>query len=63
MAQRKAAFLVNVWFDDSARVHVRGSVVHLSTQERRYFTDMVDLVAFLLLCSETGRAEIAEGGS
>jgi hypothetical protein len=61
MAQRRAAFLVNVWFDDSAGVHVRGSVVHLPSQDRRYFTDMVDLIAFLLLCSERGRGEIADG--
>lgn len=52
MARHKDAFLVNLWFEslepDEARpVAWRGSVVHLMTQERRYFTEIVDLVTFL----------------
>jgi hypothetical protein len=52
MARHKDAFLVNLWFevcghDEAQPVAWRGSVVHLMTQERRYFIEIVDLVAFL----------------
>lgn len=42
---------MSLWLEpDSNEEHVlawRGSVVHLMTQQRRYFTELVDLVAFL----------------
>jgi hypothetical protein len=65
MARRKSAFLVNLWSETSAggdppRPQWRGSVVHLMSQERRYFTEMVDLVAFLLTRSEAEPAEISD---
>ena len=52
VARHKDAFLVNLWFEsseggESQPVAWRGSVVHLMTQERRYFTEIVDLVTFL----------------
>ena len=52
MARHKDAFLVNLWFESGANgeqqpIAWRGSVVHLLTQERRYFTEIVDLVMFL----------------
>jgi hypothetical protein len=52
MARHKDAFLVHLWFescgqDDAQPVAWRGSVTHLMSQERRYFTEIVDLVTFL----------------
>ncbi len=52
MGRHKDAFLVSLWFesggpDGSEPASLRGSVVHLLTQERRYFTEIVDLVTFL----------------
>ena len=52
MGRYKDAFLVNVWFESGEHSDVRpvawrGSVVHLFTQERRYFTEIADLVTFL----------------
>jgi hypothetical protein len=52
MARQKDAFLVNLWFESRGHgnqqsTEWRGSVEHLMTQQRRYFTEIVDLVAFL----------------
>ena len=51
MARHKDAFLVNLWFESDEhelrRTAWRGSVEHLMTQQRRYFTEIVDLVTFL----------------
>jgi hypothetical protein len=52
MARHKDAFLVNLWFESRGEgepqsVEWRGSVEHLMTQQRRYFTDIIDLVTFL----------------
>jgi hypothetical protein len=52
MARHKDAFLVNLWFEsdeqeEPRRTAWRGSVEHLMTQQRRYFTEIVDLVTFL----------------
>jgi hypothetical protein len=52
MAPQKEAFLINLWFEsreqgEPSPVAWRGSVVHLFTQERRYFTEIADLVTFL----------------
>jgi hypothetical protein len=52
MGRHKDAFLVNLWFETAESggtqpAPLRGSVVHLMTQERRYFTEIVDLVTFL----------------
>jgi hypothetical protein len=65
MARHKDAFLVNLWFEslepDEARpVAWRGSVVHLMTQERRYFTEIVDLVAFLTAYTPKNNLEDSE---
>jgi hypothetical protein len=59
MARHKDAFLVNLWsesgdLEDAPAPQWRGSVVHLMTQERRYFTDIVDLVAFLTAYTPKG---------
>jgi hypothetical protein len=52
VARHKDAFLVNLWFEscgtgEKQPIAWRGSVIHLLTQERRYFTEIVDLVTFL----------------
>jgi hypothetical protein len=52
VARHKDAFLVNLWFEsagerDARAVEWRGCVQHLMTQERRYFTDVGELVSFL----------------
>lgn len=52
MGRHKDAFLVNLWFESGGQggeqpAALRGSVIHLMTQERRYFTEIVDLVTFL----------------
>jgi len=62
MGQRRESFLVSLWLEpDSNEEHIlawRGSVVHLVTQQRRYFTELVDLVAFLAAFAGTpGRGD------
>jgi hypothetical protein len=62
MARHKDAFLVNLWFesrglDEPQSVEWRGSVEHLMTQQRRYFTDIVDLVTFLTSYAPKNGAE------
>jgi hypothetical protein len=61
MARHKDAFLVNLWFESGDRgpqsAHWRGSVEHLMTQQRRYFTDIVDLVTFLTAYAPKGGLE------
>lgn len=52
VARQKDAFLVNLWFESRGHgepesTEWRGSVEHLMTQQRRYFTEIVDLVTFL----------------
>jgi hypothetical protein len=52
MTRHKEAFLVNLWFEPRERGELRppawrGSVVHLVTQQRQYFTELLDLVTFL----------------
>ncbi|HTX03200.1 MAG TPA: hypothetical protein VMD07_05925 [Candidatus Acidoferrales bacterium] len=52
MAPNKEAFLVNVWLlpqpsSESSTIHWRGCVEHLGTRQRRYFTELFDLVAFV----------------
>ena len=64
MARHKDAFLVNLWFEspgggEPQSVEWRGSVEHLMTQQRRYFTDIVDLVTFLT--AFTSRNDLGEG--
>lgn len=59
VARQKDAFLVNLWFEsrehgEPQSTEWRGSVEHLMTQQRRYFTEIVDLVAFLT--EYTGKA-------
>jgi hypothetical protein len=58
----KEAFLVNFWSesgdDGNGRSEAwRGSVVQLKTQERRYFSNVIELIAFL-----TAHAGNADGG-
>jgi hypothetical protein len=72
MARQKDAFLVNLWFEsrghgDAQAPEWRGSVEHLMTQQRRYFTEIVELVTFLseftrqANLEEPSRAREAEG--
>ena len=53
VARYKAAFLVRIWGDtdepgESRPREWRGCVVHPVSQERRYFSEIVDLTAFLI---------------
>jgi hypothetical protein len=64
MARQKDAFLVNLWFEsrghgEEQSTEWRGSVEHLMTQQRRYFTEIVDLVTFLT--EYTGKAAQRSG--
>ena len=52
MARRKEAFLVHLWFEpgdveEPGAETWRGSVVHLATKQRRYFSDFYELLTFL----------------
>jgi hypothetical protein len=50
MPSRKDAFLLNVWVeaaDVGAPARWRGSIEHLATRQRYYFTVLADLVRFL----------------
>jgi hypothetical protein len=65
MARHKDAFLVNLWFEsrgtgEPQSTEWRGSVEHLMTQQRRYFTDIVDLVTFLTSFTPKNSVEESE---
>jgi hypothetical protein len=67
MARHKDAFLVNLWFespsvDETQSIEWRGSVEHLMTHQRRYFTDIVDLVTFLTSYTPKNTIEDREPG-
>jgi hypothetical protein len=54
MALRKDAFLISLWSDSGSLDEEtavagewRGSIEHLSTHRRRYFTELSELIAFL----------------
>ena len=54
MGRRKQAFLVTLWREDdpvetapTTRGWQRGSVQHLKTRQRLYFTDITELLEFL----------------
>jgi hypothetical protein len=53
MALRKDAFLISLWSESgsldeaAAPGEWRGSIEHLSTHRRRYFTELSELIAFL----------------
>jgi hypothetical protein len=62
MARHKEAFVVNRWFESRGpgklgTVEWRGSVEHVMTQNRRYFTDIVDLVSFLTAYAPNNQTE------
>jgi hypothetical protein len=64
MARQKDAFLVNLWFESRGRGEAqapewRGSVEHLMTHQRRYFTEIIDLVTFLSEFTRQGALEEA----
>jgi hypothetical protein len=66
MARRKDAFLVNLWFErngpgEPRAADWRGSVEHLTTRRRLYFTDIVELVTFLAGYTAPPHAE--DGGA
>jgi hypothetical protein len=66
VARHKDTFLVNLWFEsrghgEAQSTEWRGSVEHLMTQQRRYFTDIVDLVAFLT--AYTPKPSLEDGNS
>ncbi len=52
MVQRKESFIVNLWSErdaggDAERTGCRGSVEHVQTRRRLYFTELVELAEFL----------------
>jgi hypothetical protein len=50
MQSRKDAFLLNLWVeaaDGGELARWRGSIEHLATRQRYYFTVLADLVRFL----------------
>jgi hypothetical protein len=60
--RQQDAFLVKLWCESQAHgespsTKLRGSVEHLATRQRRYFTEIVDLVTFLTTVAETSRLE------
>jgi hypothetical protein len=62
MSRHKDAFLVNLWFesgppDGAQTTEWRGSVEHLMTQKRRYFTDIIELVTFLTAYTQKSAPE------
>jgi hypothetical protein len=62
MARRKEAFLVNLWFEpghggEPGAETWRGSVVHLATQQRRYFSDFLELFTFLTAHASSAAVE------
>ena len=61
MARQTDAFLVKLWSEPAADgdppFALRGSVEHLPTHRRRYFTEIVDLVAFLTAHARTVRSD------
>ena len=68
MARRKDAFLVNLWFEPDGTgeprgADWRGSVEHLTTRRRLYFTDVVQLVTFLAGYTAQPNAEDGDQGA
>jgi hypothetical protein len=50
MPSRKDAFLLNLWVEAAGAGELaqwRGSIEHLATRQRYYFTVLADLVRFL----------------
>lgn len=65
MARFKDAFLVNLWFEttsdgDAAGSGWRGSVEHLASRRRLYFTALGDLVSFLSNYTASQKIDDAE---
>jgi hypothetical protein len=59
MARRKESFIVKLWIDSDAatgaqRAGCRGSVEHLATRRRLYFSEVVELVEFLSRFTQPG---------
>jgi hypothetical protein len=49
-ARVEQLFVVRIWREAGARDRsYRGSVVHVSTQQRTYFSELADLVEFMRL--------------
>jgi hypothetical protein len=60
MARRKETFIVKLWIDSDGggtgtqRSGCRGSVEHLATRRRLYFSEVVELVEFLSRFTQPG---------
>jgi hypothetical protein len=68
MGRRKDVFLVNLWrdgggYDQPAAADWRGSVEHVHSRRRLYFTDLIELVAFLAGYTNTGELENGKHGT
>jgi hypothetical protein len=64
MMRHNEAFLVRFWsepgIDDAGRPDIwRGSVLRLDTQERRYFSNVLELITFLT--TYAGRPTLVRG--
>jgi hypothetical protein len=62
MTWQKDAFLVKLWCEapdhgEPPSAKLRGSVEHLPTHQRRYFSEIVDLITFLTTTAGNRRLE------
>ena len=68
MGRRKDVFLVNLWREGDGQgqpraADWRGSVEHVHSRRRLYFTDLIDLVTFLAGYTHAGEVENGEHGT
>jgi hypothetical protein len=68
MKRRKDVFLVNLWreaeeHDRPPAADWRGSVEHVRSSRRLYFTDLIELVAFLAGYTSAGELESGKNGT
>jgi len=68
VGRRKDVFLVNLWregdcHDRPRAADWRGSVEHVHSRRRLYFTDLIDLVTFLAGYTQTGELESGKHGT
>ena len=66
-ARRKDVFLVNLWREGDGHklpsADWRGSVEHVHSRRRLYFTDLIDLVTFLVGYTKTAEIEKPDRGA
>ena len=68
MGRRKDVFLVNLWREGAGQgqpraADWRGSVEHVQSRRRLYFTDLIELVTFLTGYTNAAHVESDEHGA